>query len=376
MLTPTDFGGGEKVSLNLLESIDRDAFDIFPVLYTRPWEEPPLFARELDRLGYEYRTIPVSLKQGDDRFRIPRMVESMYSILRSGQFRIAHANGYFADICTLPVARALRIETVATCHGFIEGDRRLKLYNYLDRKVLRLANRIIAVSEDLRSMLITEGIAEDRISVLPNAVPVPENDSGRHRFRTDVRDELDVADDELVVGYLGRLSEEKGIRFLVEAVSLLIRETDFNLRLLIVGDGPEYQELQDLAEALGLSDRVALVGFQAEPQRWLSAFDIFALPSLTEGTPMALLEAMAAQRPIVATNVGGVPDVVTDGEDGLLVAPGDARGLAEALRRVTHDSGLGERLAAKAADTVRARYGLTQWCRTIEGHYRSVLGRA
>lgn len=173
ILTPITFGGAEMVCLNFLRSVDRSRFDIHPILLVRPWERESLFGREIRSLGYAYDMVPVALKTHYEPLRVWRVSREISNILKNGSFDLVHTNGYFADICSLPVARMLKLKTVATCHGFINTTQKLQFYNFLDKFVLRICHRIIAVSHEIKIEIVTSGIKEPKIVVIPNAVSIP-----------------------------------------------------------------------------------------------------------------------------------------------------------------------------------------------------------
>lgn len=371
ILTPITFGGAEKVSLNFLRMVDRKSFDIRPVLLIRPWEEEPYFGRELRKLGYAYDTVPVAIKTDGDPLRVPRVAHRLLWILKNGSFDLIHTHGYFADICGLPVARLLGVNCISTCHGFIANDLKLKAYNLLDKYALRLSKVVIAVSENIRAELAHSGIQNFRIAVIPNAVALPCGDSEMQTRRHDKRRELAIAPSDLVVGYIGRLSEEKGLTYLVAAVAEL-GNTARAVKLLIVGDGPERDALEKQVKANGLERIVLFAGFQADIQNWYPVFDIFTLPSLTEGTPLALLEAMAGGVPVIASGVGGVPKIVTNGVNGLLVPPGNPMAIREKIQLLNHNYELASRLGRAGVDTVKNKYSLDNWCRAIENCYKGI----
>ena len=369
ILTPVSFGGAEKVSLNFLRAVDRSQFDIRPVLLLRPWEEPPHFAREIRDLGFDYLPVPVSSKPGHDPLRVLRVCLRLYRFIRRGGFQLVHTHGYFADICTLPLTKLLGIPSVSTCHGFIGNDRNLRIYNALDRFALALSDKIIAVSEGIRGRLVDSGLKDQRITVVPNAVSTTADRERLLPRREVQRRRLGIADGELVIGYVGRLSEEKGLSFLVGALCQL-QAAGTSVKLLLVGDGEERQRLAAQTSAAGLADRVVFAGFQTDVEDWLAAFDLFVLPSLTEGTPLALLEAMAAGLPVVATAVGGIPGIINDGENGFLVPAADVEALREKLERLLRDVNLRESLGRAGCETVRARYGQESWVAQMQEIYR------
>ena len=371
ILTPITFGGAEKVSLNFLRYVDQDRFDIKPILLIRPWEEAPYFAREIKRLGYDYETVPVALKpmsNGRDHFRLPRVAYRFYSILRKEPFDLVHTHGYFADICGLPIAKMLGIRTLSTCHGFISNDNKLKIYNKLDICALRLCKTIIAVSDDIKSELVRSGIRDSRISVIPNAVNSNLDQDELLVFRHKKRNSLDIEPDDFVVGYLGRLSKEKGLNYLIKAIEEL-RDEMVPVKLLIVGDGPERHALEQMVKDRELDSCVIFAGFQEDTENWFAALDVFVLPSLTEGTPMALLEAMGIGVPVIASAVGGVPKVVTDEINGFLVSAGQFEILCDRIKILKNNPDLYKKIGMEGLNTIREKYDIYSWCRDIESIY-------
>jgi glycosyltransferase involved in cell wall biosynthesis len=370
ILTPITFGGAEKVSLNFLKTVDRACFDVTLVLLLRPWEEPPLFAQEIVTLGYDYITLPVSIKKGGDPFRVLRVAWRIFKLLKTGKFDIVHTHGYFADICAIPLARLLGIKTITTCHGFITNDAKLKLYNKLNVYAIKLCHRIIAVSEGIRDQLIFAGASLHKISVVPNAVETAYDVAEIASLRDSKRRELQIHDGEFVVGFLGRLSAEKGVNFLIDAVALLVNE-GLPIRLLPVGDGAERDKLEEQGNGKCSSEKVIFVGFQSDTQSWLAAFDMFVLPSLTEGTPMALLEAMAMGVPVVASRVGGVPKVIENDFNGLLISPASVEELKDKIIALHESKSLRKKLVESAFLVVSERYSIESWYRKIAYIYVS-----
>jgi glycosyltransferase involved in cell wall biosynthesis len=224
------------------------------------------------------------------------------------------------------------------------------------------------VSDGIRDELIIRGIQDSRIRVIPNAVAPHCGTEEMLTYRLEKRRSLNIALQEYVVGYTGRLSEEKGLIYLVGAVANL-RDAAVPVKLLIVGDGPERLALEQLVRDRGLENLVIFAGFQTDVEKWLPVLDVFILPSLTEGTPMALLEAMAASVPVIATAVGGVPKVITDGVDGLLVPSGNVGAISEKILCLKDDSELQRRLGRAGFDTVTCKYAINSWCQAIEGLY-------
>jgi glycosyltransferase involved in cell wall biosynthesis len=241
---------------------------------------------------------------------------------------------------------------------------------WVDRLLYRLSDRILVPSEaSKRIVMEMERIPAHHLSVLYNGVDIshftPESVSG-----CEVRRELGLRCEELVIGTVGRLSPEKGgVDVLIRAVERL-RRTHPRARLLLVGDGPLRPDLEKVADELG--SNVIFTGTRTDVARLLSAMDIFVLPSLKEAMPIALLEAMAMRLPVVATSVGGVPEIVEDGESGLLVPPGDEQALHAALQRLAADPALMSTLASAGQAHVRANFTLDSMIARVEQLYASL----
>jgi glycosyltransferase involved in cell wall biosynthesis len=375
IFTPIEFGGSERVNLLFLKNVDRTQFEINPILLIRPWEQENIFIRKLEEDKYTINTIPVALRklnEGRDYFRVVRCVLYVYRILSNAHFDLVHTHGYFADIIAAPVCKILSIPQMATCHGFISNDNNLKVYNKIDKLMLRLCSRIITVSTEIKNDLVKGGIDQSKIIVIQNAIQSFLGKKEIDNSRIGKRRDLSVRENEFTIGYLGRLSEEKGVNYLIEA-GYILKEKGEDFKIIIIGDGPKRKELEDLTRSKGLKQQVVFTGFQNDIEEWLSAMDCLVLPSLTEGTPMAILEAMSLGVPIIASAVGGIPSVVENGVNGLLVAPGDYRELSEKILLIIKNKTLRFEMAMKGVNIIKKRFDVHEWCHKIESQYDSVL---
>ena len=374
VVTPVEFGGAERVSLNFLKNVDRKKFQIHPIIFFRPWEGDSIFLRELKKENYPVYKIPVSMRASlkeRDRFWLVRCFKMIFLTLFKGRFDLIHTHGYFADIITIPAAKVLRIPVISTCHGFIEDGRRLKRSNRIDRMMLRFSNRIIAVSQGIKHELLKSGVRESKIDVVLNAVQTEVDQEIIMQDRYTKRRALDVGERDFLLGYIGRLSREKGIHYLLDAAEILSRQ-DIPIKVLIIGDGPAKKESELIVQQKGWENKVFFAGFQTDVKAWIPAMDIFVLPSLTEGTPMALLEAMACRIPIVASSVGGVPQIIESGKDGILVTPGEPEDLAAGVLELYKNNALREQFVETAYKKVRSNFDIRQWTKTIESQYTEI----
>ncbi|MFZ3091287.1 MAG: glycosyltransferase family 4 protein [Nitrospirota bacterium] len=376
IITPIEFGGAERVNLNFLKNVDRSKFQIAPIILTRPWEEDNFFIQELKKIDYPIYKVPVAIRprsEGRDYFRVIRCYKIIHSILKGNSFDLVHTHGYFADIVGIPVARKLKIPSISTFHGSILTDRNLIIYGMLDRIALKFSNKIIAVSEDIKNYLNKNGIKESSIEVIENAVQTVIDTSTLIHNRQKKRKLLEIKEEEFVVGYIGRLSVEKGIKYLLEAISML--NSDIPVKVLIIGDGPQKRELEDLVKERGCEGRVIFTGFQKDTENWMPVLDVFVLPSLTEGTPMALLEAMACEIPVIASAVGGVPKLIESGKNGILIQPAKPQEIKNALIMLFKNNSLLKSLSNEAQKTIRLKYDIKDWVGKIENEYLKICKR-
>jgi glycosyltransferase involved in cell wall biosynthesis len=234
----------------------------------------------------------------------------------------------------------------------------------LDREVVsRLSTVMIAVSDwDRRNIIDHERIPPHLIKVIHNGIVSPPEHG------PDARPGLGVAADAPLVGAVGRLYPEKGYDELIRAIALLKQRVPA-IRCVILGDGPHQQSLQALIDQLGVGAEVRLIGRREDVPDVIRALDVAVLPSQREGSPLALMEYMAGAAPIVATAVGGVPEMVHDGVHAVLVAQNDTEQLAEGIERLLGDRALAERLGRAAQARQRAEYDLEVLVRRLEDMY-------
>jgi glycosyltransferase involved in cell wall biosynthesis len=374
IVTPVDFGGAEKVSLTFLRNVDQTLFDIHVVTLIRPWEKYNFLTDALCKAGYKVNKVPVANKpkeQGRDHFRMLRCCRLIHTFLKKGAFDLIHTHGYFADIIVTPSSKLLGIPHLSTCHGFISDGGALRFYNMIDRLMLRFSDKVIAVSNEVQRDLIKSGVRAPNIVVIQNAVEMDSQDA-LEQIRVANRKLLRVNDNKFVIGYVGRLSKEKGVRYLIEAATLLHKK-GIKVTTVIIGDGPEKQGLEDLSRSSGTQDSVIFLGFEEQPERWLPTMDAFILPSLTEGTPMALLEAMSYGLPVIASAVGGIPDIVESMRNGILTPAGQAQGIANSVSILMEDAVLRRMLGAEGQRTVRENFNSIDWTKTIEKEYLNLV---
>ena len=261
---------------------------------------------------------------------------------------------------------------VAFNHGYTTTDRKMLLYNRLDRWSLPMADRVVTVCEEFAKQLVKMGLPRARIHVQHNSIRPEPLVSAQEMYA--FRRKLGVKDDERMILAVGRLSKEKAQIDLLHAFKKLSdTHAEINARLIIVGDGPERENLEMAAASLGISDRVIFTGQARNVEFCYAAADVLSNPSHSEGSPYVLLEAMAANLPIVATAVGGVPEMVENNQTALLVPASDPQALADAIARVLGDEQLAQRLAASASTLGTLRFSPERYVRSLAKIYREVI---
>ena len=277
-----------------------------------------------------------------------RVVSGLLSVCRREKVRIYHGHDYKTNALGLLLARFW--PDAAGDHPARLGPphRPHAAVLPIDRWTLPRYERVISVSQDLHDAALGAGVPADRAVLLENGIDV--EDYRRRRTAPEAKAALGLPPD-LLVGACGRLEKEKAFDVLIRSVAKLP-----GVRLRILGEGGDRPRLEALVRELGVADRVALPGWVSDVRGTFEAFDVFALPSLREGLPNVLLEAMALEVPCVATRIAGIPKLIQDGENGRLVEPGDQAGFDAALGGLTAERTMRERFAAAGRRTIETRY--------------------
>jgi glycosyltransferase involved in cell wall biosynthesis len=246
-------------------------------------------------------------------------------------------------------------------------------FRTLERWLAHVTTRLIAVSPEVRDDLVRLGVARrEKFTVIRLGIELGERVGGDDELRRETRRQLGVGPDAFMVGWVGRMTAVKRTEDVVRAFrELLDREVD--AYLCLVGDGPDRPRLERLAHELGIVRRCLFVGYQDDVAPYYEAIDALLLPSVNEGTPVSVIEALAAGRPAVATSVGGVPDIVRDGVDGYLVQVGDAAKLGQRLAELAADPARRDEMGRDGRERVVERYAVARLVDEIDALYRELL---
>jgi glycosyltransferase involved in cell wall biosynthesis len=354
-------GGAEEHLLSLVRNLDRNRYAATVCCIGRSGQ----IGKEIEESGVKLVELRKLQKGGYDS----EIVTLLREVLRREQTSLLHAHLYHANMYGRLAAFREDVPAVCSIHNtYINPKRHRRLINWW---LARRTSFIIAGSEAIKNDILRyDGVPSEKVRVIHYGVDVGK--FGRPLAREKAREKLGLPTDRFYVGTVGRLEEQKGQNILVEAVARLRREGT-EMTVLLIGSGREEKRLRAQVAREGVTDNVLFLGTRRDLPELFRAMDVFALPSLWEGLPLALLSAMASGLPVVVTPVGGIPEIVRDGGNGFLVPPGDPVALAATLRRVRGNPGEALTCGDAAAETVRVGYSQRRNAERIMEVYEEVL---
>ncbi|MEZ7196685.1 glycosyltransferase family 4 protein [Pseudodesulfovibrio karagichevae] len=334
-------GGPERQILEHFKRMESDAYEMILVCYEEPGRPNDLRLRAEEQ-GLSCLTLPVMSPFS------PKNITRIIRVLREAGADMLVTHGHKGNIFGRLACWRLGIPTIAVSRGWTMESLKIRFFEFLDKVFLHFADHVVAVSDGQRRKILACGVRADKVSVIHNCIDVG-NWCGLGT--NNVRARLDIPADAILVSTAGRLSPEKNQRMLLQAAERIVPEMD-NVYFAVFGEGVLRGELEAECRKAGLEGRFLLPGFWSDMVEVMQATDIFTLPSLTEGLPNVVLEAFACSTPVVATSVGGTPELVRDGESGFLVEVGDVEGLAVRLLSLGRDEALRERMGSAGRDMV------------------------
>ena len=361
VLAPAPYGGLERVVRALAAGMARRGHEVHVAAVLAPNGPPEShpFVAALAGAGVAVHPLVV-----DGRAYLRERAD-VSALCRAVRPDVVHTHGYRADVVDAGAARRARVPVATTVHGFTGGDARNRVYEALQRAAFRRFDAVAAVSQPIADLLLRHGVSERRLRVIPNAW---DGGEAEPTSRDEARRRLGIDPGGFHVGFVGRLSREKGADVLLDA---LARIPGPPVTASFLGDGAESEALRARAARLGISGRVRWHGAVADARSLFPAFDAFVLSSRTEGTPIALFEAMAAGVPVVATTVGGVPDVAGDAE-AWLVPPEDPAALAGAIDAVRRHGPRAQVRVRAARRRLASRFSPDAWLAGYESLYATL----
>ncbi len=361
LISSGGFYGAESVLLNLSVELQRAGHTCIVGVFENARNVNTQIGDRAETAGLAVRRIPCR-----GRFDWQAVREIQKIIERDG-IDLVHAHGYKADFYALFATRMAEAPVTATCHNWLGESQSMRAYARLDRYLLRFFDGVAAVSRSVAEQIGHAGTRQ-RVRVIANGVPT-HGGGIESKFADQVR-----VGDRIVVGTVGRLSAEKGVSVLIEAAAKICPEFP-QASFVVVGDGPLRSSLEARVRELGMTGRFLFAGERNDVDQIYRSFNVYVLPSFEEGMPMALLEAMAAGLPVVATKVGGVPDLVCDPSVGTLIEPGDPTALATGIRDLLSDQSQRELMGSNARRRVEEQFSAAAMARNYVELYQVALLR-
>jgi glycosyltransferase involved in cell wall biosynthesis len=320
--------GAERIAVELSKSLKK-TYHCEPILGVirnvyNPHEE---ISEEADRNDIPY-TIFACRSQLD-----LRLAFSVRKFIKMNRVDIIHCHGYKSNFYGLLASRG-QVPSVTTNHNWLTAHWKLKTYCFLDSLWIRFFDRIVAVSNEVKKDMLKYKIPKEKIRVIDNGICLERFEKLVETRK--IKSQLGLEEKTRVIGTIGSLGIEKGHIYLLEAARQVL-DVVKDLKFLVIGDGPLRKPLEEKSEELGIKKHVIFLGQRKDIPELLMAMDIFVLPSIKEGLPIALLEAMAAKRPVIATRVGAIPKVIENKDTGILVEPKDIKGLRDAIMNLIND---------------------------------------
>jgi glycosyltransferase involved in cell wall biosynthesis len=361
LISSEGYYGAESMLVALADALSRQGRDCTVAVFRDSRDPHTEVAEEARRRGLAVEMVPC-----DGRWD-PASMRRIRQLLGQSKADVLHSHGYKADLYGYAAARPGGAALISTCHNWPSQRPLMRAYAALDRFVLRRFDRVAAVSDSVADILRRSAIEPEKIATISNGV-----DLRRFRYALpNLRRELACGRDPLV-GFVGRLVPGKGGEILLAAARRVIAEHP-EARFVFVGDGPLRGAWQALARSLAIEDRVVFTGSRTDMPEIYASLDLVVLPSLKEGMPMCLLEALAAAKPVIATAVGAIPRIILPGVTGLLVEPGDEGGLAAAILRLLRDPELSAHCSLNGRRRATERFSCDAMARDYIGLYEQTV---
>ena len=360
-------GGPEKTILNSPRYLNEYGIDC-ACLFMRPPGDPGFATLERKAVAAGAEIIGL-----DDRGPLDWLVvRDCIRVCRDRNVSVWHAHDYKSNALGLLVRRFHRMHLVTTAHGWVRFTAKTPLYYKIDRFCMKRYEEVICVSQDLHDRCVESGVTADRLHQIDNAIVLDDYSTAPPTLMDKARFGFDSQ--RFLVGAVGRLSEEKGFQHLINATANLIH-SGHQMCLVIAGEGHLRNQLQQQIDDLELQDHIRLCGFLPDPRELYRAIDLFVLSSLREGLPNVVLEAMASQRAVVATNCNGIPNLVQHQQNGLVVPIDNENALHDAMQRCVMSEDLRSHLAAAGRQTIERRFSFDRRMKKIVDVYRGLSTR-
>ena len=367
LTTTSKLCGTEKILMELAKRIDKEHFDTMVITIKDDLQEGLL--EKLRGKGVKTACLKV-----DKKWRFYKLCQ-LISLIKEFKPDIIESFLFFDNILVRIFGKLMRVPAIISGQRNVEINRSF-FRNLLDKSTIKLADLIISNTERGKDLLVKKyGIDGDQIKVINNGIEIEEeNNSVQKKELLSEADLPGLTGNEKIVGFIGRLEKQKGVQYLLDAMRIINKE-DPSVYALIIGDGKEKENLQKYAKSSGdNSGNIVFSGWKDNVLQYLKLFNILVLPSLWEGMPNVVLEAMLKEVPVITTNVGGIGEIIDDGKNGFLVSPGNSLLLADKIKYVlwlSNDER--QRITSAAKNRVISNFNIERMVREFEDIYYALL---
>jgi|Deesub1362A_J573_1020465.scaffolds.fasta_scaffold00162_22 glycosyltransferase involved in cell wall biosynthesis len=367
LITQLRYDGPNRVIHGILKHIDRERWEVIIGYLYGDRDYEPIY----NEMGL--KTVCLDMKGPLNAWVDIRVIRRLVDLLRQERIQLLHTHLVRSDIYGRIAGRIAGVPVISTIHNmerhFKGGGLGDAIVRLLDRKTIGYSRLVTTVSHSLRDYIHEAyRFPLERIHCIPNGIDPP---TSRHPSIT--RDTVGVAKDMPLIGTVARLHEQKGVDILIDAAHIILKK-GIRMGVLIVGDGPLKDELILRAGQKELGNNVRFVGFQRDVYGYLSLLDVFVLPSRWEGFGLSIIEAMATGLPVVATRVGGIPEVVEDGRTGFLVEKDDAHALADRIIYLLRNPLARREMGHRGLERYHSTFSATTMSRRYQEVYRFIEG--
>jgi glycosyltransferase involved in cell wall biosynthesis len=356
-------GGVQQQLLSLLKAYNRERFNpIFCCL--GPKQE---MGKEIEGIGIEFISLN---KLRYNRFS-PGIVLELHRLMKIKQIHVVRTHRYRSNLYGRLAAFSSGVPVIiASVHDNYRTDKRPNR-RIMNRILSKITDKIVAVSEDVKEDIIRyDRIDPSKLQVIPNGIDVERFNPEKNT--SNIRKEFPLEEDDIVIGFIGRIVPAKGLEYLLNALPYL-KEEFKSIKLLIIGEGSLVEKLKEKAKKNNIFDNILFTGVRRDIPEILASIDIFVMPSTAEGLPNSLLEAMAMGKPVVATEVGGIPELIKNGRSGLLVPPKNPEALATAIRDLISNDQLAAKMGQAARNFVMNNHSIVKIAQKWQTLYLSIL---
>jgi len=363
LISPIGFFGAENVMVQLAKELCSLKYKVYVGILGNTQGSHREAAQEAEKHG-----LNVEIFRCNGKLDIKTIFRIRQYIKHNG-ISIVHSHGYKSNFYSILASARMNIKKVTTCHNWLGDDLKMRFYTRLDKALLNRFDRVVVVSNDLRDKISKKAASQDKVIVINNGVDI---DKFKFASRdSEIKESMGLREGEPVIVSIGRLTEEKGLIYLIKAFVKIVSEYP-RAKLLIVGDGPLRSFLELEIKSLELENNVIFAGIRNDIPEILAMANVFVLPSLEEAMPMALLEAMAAKSPIVATGVGAISNIIKDRYSGLIVEPKDPFALSRSILCLLQNKDMARSFGENSYNSVKNNFSANRMAQEYAKAYNNI----